>query len=129
VTSKWRIAVAILIVLLGAAGLVAATVQNAYQILGIQPSASATATPTETLPVLCQNVDTRTCKIVMRAEAYGATLIGLTEQKATKAARNRGFPVRTVARDNEVIAVTMDLQFGRINLWVEHGIVVKTTTG
>jgi hypothetical protein len=129
VTSKWRIAVAILIVLLGAAGLVAATVQNAYQILGIQPSASATPTPTETLPVLCQNVDPKTCAIVQRSEAYGKKLVGLTEQKAINAARAKGLPVRTVSRDKEAIMVTTDLQFARIDLYVKHGIVVKTTTG
>jgi hypothetical protein len=129
VTSKWRIAVAIFIVLFGAAGLVAATVQNAYQILGIQPTAGTTTTPSATLPALCQNVDARTCKVVLRAEEYGAKLVGLNEQKAINAARAKGFPVRTVARDSEVFAVTMDLQFGRIDLWVKHGIVVKTTTG
>ena len=119
-SNPFRIALAVLIVLGGAAAMVAATLQNLGVILApTSPSSSSVASA----PV------SEFQKQQSLAQAYGNKLIGKTEAEASKLAKNSGFDVRTVARDEEKIAVTADLVSNRIDLWVRDNIVYKVTVG
>ena len=112
-----RIALAVLIVLLGAAGMVFATLQNALVIMAPTPSASVA------------NPDQSFQSEFARTQSYADKLVGKTEAVATQLALKHGFLVRTIARDDQEIAVTADLRSGRIQLEVKHNIVVKATAG
>jgi hypothetical protein len=126
-SNPFRIALAVLIVLAGAAGMIAATLQNALVIMA--PSGSPSPTITLSSDPNCKHMTVQECEQGAAALKFGKTLIGKPETTALVLAASKGFMVRTVARDNESIAITADYVFARIDLWVKHGKVVKVTTG
>jgi len=126
-SNSFRIALAVLIVLVGAAGMVAATLQNALVIMA--PTASSSPSFTMSQDPNCKHMTVQECDQVAAATKFGKTLIGKPETTAMVLAASKGFMVRTVARDNESIAVTADYVTSRIDLYVKHGKVVNVTTG
>jgi hypothetical protein len=62
-------------------------------------------------------------------EASANQLVGLSEDEATKVATEKGWAVRTVARDGESFPITMDYRTDRVNLTVEAGLVTAVTVG
>lgn len=126
-SNAFRIALAVLVVLAGAAAMVAATLQNALVIMA--PSDSPSPTLTLSTDPNCKHLTVQECNQIAAALKFGKTLIGKPETTALVLAASKGFMVRTVARDNEPIAVTADYAFSRLDLYVKHGKVVKVTTG
>lgn len=123
-----RIAIAVLIVLIGAAGLVAATVQNAYVILAA-PSATTTqsAAPSASSVLPLSNKDKQ--KLEARAASYAKKLIGKSEAVATSLAKANGFDVQVVRRDGKELVQPANLDFGRINLDINDNLVVAADVG
>jgi hypothetical protein len=126
-SNPFRIALAVLIVLAGATGMVAATLQNALVIMA--PSESPSPTITLSSDPTCKHMTVQECDQMAAAMKFGKTLIGKPETTAMVLAASKGFMVRTVARDNESIAITADYVLARIDLYVKHGKVVNVTTG
>lgn len=58
-----------------------------------------------------------------------ATLIGLTEEEATKVATGNGWSVRISMRDGTPFSLTMDYRQDRVNLVVEKNLVTKVDIG
>lgn len=58
-----------------------------------------------------------------------ATLIGLTEEEATKVATGNGWAVRIAMRDGTAFSLTMDYRQDRVNLVVVKNLVTKVDIG
>lgn len=59
-----------------------------------------------------------------QAEAdSGGGYVGLDEKAALERAERKGKPARVVKRDDENLAITMDLRDGRLNFTVNDGVV------
>jgi hypothetical protein len=126
-SNPFRIALAVLIVLGGAAAMVAATLQNLGVILA--PQASASSGTSISKNAHCRHMTEEECVIQHNAWKFSQTLIGKTESEAIANAQLNNFQVRTVSRDREQIVITADLNLARVDLWVRHNIVVRATTG
>jgi len=57
------------------------------------------------------------------------SLIGLTKEKGTKLCLNNGYKIRVVREDSNNYAITLDLDFDRINLELDNGIITKCDIG
>jgi hypothetical protein len=57
------------------------------------------------------------------------TLIGMTEDEASKMATTNGWAVRIAMRDGEPFTLTMDYRQDRVNLMVEKNLVTKVDIG
>ncbi|MEY2966440.1 MAG: hypothetical protein RLY50_490 [Actinomycetota bacterium] len=57
------------------------------------------------------------------------TVIGLTEDEATKIAADRGWTVRIAERDGEQYMLTLDFQVNRVNLSITGGRVTAVSVG
>ncbi len=51
--------------------------------------------------------------------------VGISEEAARQLAQDRGRPLRVVGRNGVGFPVTADLVYGRIDAWVEGGIVIR----
>ncbi len=60
-----------------------------------------------------------------RTEQFAASLIGQAEQDAVVASEAQGFAVRIAQRDGENFVLRADMQFSRVNLVIENGIVTE----
>jgi hypothetical protein len=66
---------------------------------------------------------------VAQARAQGHDLVGLSVDEAVSLATSNGFAVRLAREDGTDFALSMDLNFRRINLDVVDGRVVSTSPG
>ena len=66
-----------------------------------------------------------TQRALERTERFAESLIGLDEQDAVAASAAQGFAVRIARRDGESFVLRADLQFSRVNLDIENGIVIE----
>ena len=57
------------------------------------------------------------------------TVIGLTEDEATRIAKDRGWTVRIAERDGEQYMLTLDFQMNRVNLTITGGRVTAVSVG
>ena len=57
------------------------------------------------------------------------SLIGLTEDEATKVAAERGWAVRVAMRDGEPFMLTMDYRQDRVNITVVNNLVTSVVIG
>jgi hypothetical protein len=62
-------------------------------------------------------------------QADADSLIGLTEQEATKTATSKGWVVRIAVRDGEYFMLTSDYVTNRVNLTVEKTVVTSVAVG
>jgi hypothetical protein len=60
-----------------------------------------------------------------RTEQFAESLIGQYEQDAVAASEAQGFAVRIARRDGENFLLRADMQFSRVNLVIENGIVTE----
>jgi hypothetical protein len=58
-----------------------------------------------------------------RTEQFADSLIGQSEQDAVAASEAQGFAVRIAQRDGESFVLRADMEFSRVNLVIENGIV------
>ena len=58
-----------------------------------------------------------------RTERIAATLVGQTEDAARSAADEEGIAVRIAARDGQSFPLRADMQFSRVNLVIDGGVV------
>ena len=58
-----------------------------------------------------------------RAERIAATLVGQTEDAARSVAEDQGITVRIAARDGQSFPLRADMQFSRVNLVIDGGVV------
>lgn len=66
--------------------------------------------------------------VVLTVES-SETLVGLTEDEATKTATANGWAVRIAMRDGEPFTLTMDYRQDRVNLTVEKNVVTEVNIG
>jgi len=64
-----------------------------------------------------------------RRAAVGRQLIGLHLDDARELATRSGYRLRVIRRDGEGLVVTADLDTGRIDVEIEHDIVVGPSAG
>jgi hypothetical protein len=60
-----------------------------------------------------------------RTEQFAESLIGLNEHDAVTSSEAQGFAVRIARRDGESFVLRADMQFLRVNLVIENGIVTE----
>ena len=60
-----------------------------------------------------------------RTERIAATLVGQTEDAARSVAEDQGITVRIAARDGQSFPLRADMQFSRVNLVVDGGVVTN----
>lgn len=78
----------------------------------------------QTQPSPSQNTD-KECKEINGKQICPEDYIGLEEKEAISKAQANGLAYRVVARDDEEIAITMDLRPDRINFSIQNGKVYK----
>lgn len=62
-------------------------------------------------------------------QQQAATLVGLTEDEATKMAQEKGWTIRVAARDGEQFMLTADYSLSRVNITVVASLVTEVTVG
>ena len=63
-----------------------------------------------------------------RAATFGATLIGLPAEEAESKCEAAGYVYRMIDMDRPS-AITADLRYGRVNVWLRGGVVTQVTGG
>ncbi len=89
------------------------------------PAPGVVPSPQDT--VLAPGVDSELLKSITEEQA--ATLIGLSEEEATQAAKDKGWVIRVAARDGEQFMLTEDYSPSRVNIVVVASLVTEVTVG
>jgi hypothetical protein len=63
------------------------------------------------------------------SQEEAVTLVGLTEEEATKVAESKGWMIRVSSRDGEDFQMTMDYVTNRVNLAIVDGKVTGVSVG
>ena len=93
-------------------------------------SVPAPAPGTDTVPVeQVPPVSISPTPIAEVSQEQAATLVGLTEDEATKVAQGNGWTIRVVSRDGEQFMLTTDYSFSRVNISVVASLVTEVTVG
>ena len=94
------------------------------------PSDSVPAPGTDTVPAeQVPPVSISPTPIAEVSQEQAATLVGLTEDEATKVAQENGWTIRVAARDGEQFMLTTDYSFSRVNISVVASLVTEVTVG
>ena len=94
------------------------------------PSDSVPAPGTDTVPVeQVPPASISPTPIAEVSQEQAATLVGLTEDEATKTAQENGWTIRVAARDGEQFMLTTDYSFSRVNITVVASLVTEVTVG
>lgn len=94
------------------------------------PSDSVPAPGTNTVPVeQVPPVSISPTPFAEVTQEQAATLVGLTEDEATKVAQEKGWTIRVAARDGEQFMLTKDYLFSRVNITVVASLVTEVTVG
>ena len=95
-----------------------------------RPSDSVPAPGTNTVPVeQVPPVSISPTPFAEVTQEQAATLVGLTEDEATKVAQEKGWTIRVAARDGEQFMLTKDYLFSRVNITVVASLVTEVTVG
>ena len=95
-----------------------------------RPSDSVPAPGTNTVPVeQVPPVSISPTPFAEVTQEQAATLVGLTEDEATKVAQEKGWTIRVAARDGEQFMLTKDYLFSRVNISVVASFVTEVTVG
>ncbi|MCX6527615.1 MAG: hypothetical protein NTU52_06445 [Actinobacteria bacterium] len=94
------------------------------------PSDPVPAPGTDTVPVeQVPPVSISPTPIAEVSQEQAETLVGLTEDEATKVAQGNGWTIRVAARDGEQFMLTKDYLFSRVNITVVASLVTEVTVG